>query len=84
MDDGSTDATFDAVKPLLQDPRVRYVRHEEKKGQNAALNTGIQNSNGDYIGFLDSDDMWIPQKLELQLNALDKAPANSVALTAMW
>ena len=84
VDDGSTDETLDVVKPLLRDQQVRYVRHEEQKGQNAALNTGIRNSNGDYVAFLDSDDMWVPQKLELQLRALITAPAKSVALTAMW
>lgn len=84
VDDGSTDETFCAVEPLLQLPQVRYLRHEKNKGSQAARNTGIKSARGDYIAFLDSDDTWIPEKTELQLDALDKRGADCVVVTGIW
>ncbi|HYB59511.1 MAG TPA: glycosyltransferase family 2 protein [Candidatus Acidoferrales bacterium] len=84
VDDGSTDETFDVVKPFLQFPRVRYVRHDMNKGSQAARNTGIKNARGDYIAFLDSDDTWIPNKTELQLEAIKKRGADYVVLSGIW
>ena len=84
VDDGSTDQTLDAVTPFLRYPQVRYLRHERNKGHQAARNTGIRNSCGDYIAFLDSDDTWIPQKIELQLDAIKNRGSNCVVLTGMW
>jgi len=51
----------------IQDNRVKYIRHECNKGACEARNTGIRNSNGRYIAFLDDDDEWLPNKLELQV-----------------
>jgi glycosyltransferase involved in cell wall biosynthesis len=84
VDDGSVDETFDVVKPFFKHPQVRYLRHEENKGHQSARNTGIKNASGEYIAFLDSDDTWIPKKIELQLSAISKKGSNCVALTAMW
>jgi glycosyltransferase involved in cell wall biosynthesis len=84
VDDGSTDQTLDAVKPFLRYPQVRYLRHKRNKGHQAARNTGIRNSCGDYIAFLDSDDTWMPQKTVLQLDAINKIGATCVAITGMW
>jgi glycosyltransferase involved in cell wall biosynthesis len=83
VDDGSTDATFDAVSPFLKHPHVRYLRHEKNKGHQAARNTGVKNASGDYIAFLDSDDTWNPQKIELQLDAINKRGADCVVLTGL-
>jgi glycosyltransferase involved in cell wall biosynthesis len=80
VDDGSTDQTLDAVKPFFLHPQVRYLRHKKNKGHQAARNTGIKNACGDYVAFLDSDDMWIPQKIELQIDALNKKGADCVVL----
>jgi len=66
VDDGSTDDTLESIKPLLNDPRVRYIT-QENKGQAAAKNFGIRESNGEYIAFLDADDLWVPEKLDLQI-----------------
>lgn len=51
----------------LNDSRIRYIQHEENRGACAARNTGIENSIGEYIAFLDDDDEWLPRKLSLQL-----------------
>jgi glycosyltransferase involved in cell wall biosynthesis len=66
VDDASTDGTEDAVK-AISDPRIRYIRHQANRGPSATRNTGIMNAIGDYIAFLDSDDEWLPEKLEKQL-----------------
>jgi glycosyltransferase involved in cell wall biosynthesis len=67
VDDNSSDSTIETIKGI-SDPRVRYIRHQERKGGASARNSGIFASKGEFISFLDSDDTWIPEKLELQLN----------------
>jgi glycosyltransferase involved in cell wall biosynthesis len=66
IDDGSTDGTKEAVRPYLDDPRVKYL-FQENKGQAAAKNYGIRESRGEYVAFLDGDDMWVSEKLEQQM-----------------
>jgi glycosyltransferase involved in cell wall biosynthesis len=67
VDDNSSDSTVETIKGI-SDPRVRYIRHEERKGGASARNSGILASKGEFISFLDSDDTWVPKKLESQLN----------------
>ncbi len=67
VDDGSSDGTREYVLQVCaQDERVRYVR-EGGVGVSAARNRGVVESRGDFICFLDSDDVWLPKKLEVQL-----------------
>jgi len=66
VDDQSTDDTERVVKSF-NDQRINYLRHETNRGASAARNTGIKASRGKYVAFLDSDDEWIPSKLESQL-----------------
>src|SRR5699024_744473 len=51
----------------LKDERVKYIKHSENKGANAARNTGIRNSKGNFLAFLDDDDEWLPMKIEKQI-----------------
>lgn len=74
VDDGSTDDTRDALKTYLSDPRVRYF-FQENKGQAAAKNYGVRESQGEYVAFLDGDDMWDPEKLDLQIPLLLQSEA---------
>lgn len=69
VDDGSTDLTGAAVQNTL-DRRIRLLRHEKNLGAAAARNTGMQAARGAYVAWLDSDDEWLPGKLEIQLRAL--------------
>ena len=62
-DDCSTDQTAQVVKGL-DDPRVRYICLDRNQGACAARNAGIETARGDLIAFQDSDDVWLPGKLE--------------------
>ncbi|OGS71119.1 MAG: hypothetical protein A3F91_08330 [Flavobacteria bacterium RIFCSPLOWO2_12_FULL_35_11] len=72
VDDGSTDNTEKIVRNF-KDDRIKYIRHPYNKGGGAARNTGIRASMGEYIAFLDSDDEWLPEKIEKQLNVFHKS-----------
>ncbi|OKH14938.1 glycosyl transferase family 2 [Fischerella major NIES-592] len=73
IDDGSVDNTEEVVK-AIDDSRIRYIRLPNNSGGSVARNTGIENARGEYIAFLDSDDLWIPEKIELQLASIQKHP----------
>lgn len=66
IDDGSSDHTPDAVRSFLADRRVRYFR-SDRLGQPRAKDLGIGLSRGEFVAFLDADDVWLPTKLEKQL-----------------
>ncbi|MCL5998016.1 MAG: glycosyltransferase [Chloroflexi bacterium] len=72
VDDGSSDDTA-AVVTAYSAP-VRYLR-QQNAGQAAARNTGIRAAGGEFIAFLDDDDVWLPQKLEQQLPLISAASA---------
>ncbi len=72
VDDGSSDKTREIIEQLLQDKNVRYTYiYQDNSGPSAARNKGIEKATGKYIAFLDADDVWHPQKLELVLNLLE-------------
>lgn len=73
VDDNSNDNTKNLIVSY-KDSRIRYLKHNINMGAQAARNTGIKNSKGDYIAFLDSDDEFLPNKLELQYNAFCNSP----------
>ena len=74
VDDGSTDGTAQAVESF-GDPRVRLIRHEHNRGTPAARNSGLEAARGEYIAWLDSDDVARPDRLRLQAGYLDANPA---------
>lgn len=68
-DDCSTDNTFDIVKTYAdKDPRIKLFKLEVNSGAGIARNNSIENANGRYIAFCDSDDVWLPHKLEKQIS----------------
>ncbi len=71
VDDGSTDNTCEMVQRY--GPPVRYL-YQANAGPGAARNTGIQAAKGEWIAFLDSDDEWAPEKLQVQLDLLHRNP----------
>lgn len=77
VDDGSTDDTA-AVTQGFADPRLRYV-YQANRGLSAARNSGLRHASGDFVSFLDSDDQFLPRKLELLLAELDRHPEAGLA-----
>jgi len=80
VDDGSNDNTQQIIKGI--DPRVRYIR-QENAGVSAARNTGLDAARGDFIALLDSDDTWLPWKVEAQLHVLKRFPEAGMVWTDM-
>jgi len=68
-DDASTDDTGKVVA-AFQDPRIRYLKSKINAGASSARNRGIAAARGAFVAFLDSDDVWMPNKLELQVAAI--------------
>jgi glycosyltransferase involved in cell wall biosynthesis len=88
LDDGSFDGTSDLLqRHLAENGRwsrsVRYV-HQENQGPGAARNRGIAEANGDWLAFIDNDDLWLPQKLEWQFHALDQFEHCDACITDAW
>jgi glycosyltransferase involved in cell wall biosynthesis len=79
VDDGSTDATSDVVRGFGD--AVTYVS-QPRSGVSAARNRGTREARGDFVAFLDHDDVWLPEKLERQL-ALLLEPDNASAIMAL-
>jgi glycosyltransferase involved in cell wall biosynthesis len=71
VDDGSTDNSKDIVLSHSQDDRLRYI-HQRNRGFSAANNTGLKESEGEFIGFIGQDDLWMPNKLRCQVEYLER------------
>src|SRR3954451_20944083 len=72
VDDGSTDATTQVVRDYA--PEVRLIE-QSRRGHPAARNAGIRAAAGEFLAFLDHDDLWSPDKLELQMASFMQNPA---------
>jgi len=77
INDGSQDATLEILKSI-QDPRLRVFSYPNA-GQATSRNRGISQACGEYISFIDADDLWTPDKLEAQLQVLQANPQAAVA-----
>lgn len=82
VDDGSQDRTS-ALLAELNDPRVHVVRHEVRLGLPQARNAGIEQARGNWIAFLDDDDVWSPRKLRAQLDVAARTGASFVYAAAV-
>ncbi len=90
VDDGSTDKSTEIAQQYAQKypEKVRYLEHEnhQNRGMSASRNLGIKHAKGNYIGFLDADDIWLPQKLEQQVAILNSYPEAAMVYgrTQIW
>ena len=78
VDDGSTDATADMVRASY--PQVTLLQ-QPNRGVSAARNRGIRKATGDWIALLDSDDRWLPAKLEAQFRLVEQHPGHRLCHT---
>ena len=81
VDDGSTDNTPQAMKPY--ESRVRYIR-KPNGGASSARNAGIREARGEYIAFLDCDDLYLPEKIALCMQYLQNDPRHGFVHTAAY
>jgi glycosyltransferase involved in cell wall biosynthesis len=82
VDDGSTDQT-PAVAASYESAGVRYVR-QQNNGPSEARNTGIRETSGDLVAFLDADDIWLPDKVEKQVGYLEAHPEVDLVSGDLW
>jgi glycosyltransferase involved in cell wall biosynthesis len=73
VDDGSVDDTSDVMR-TFSDARLNYIKLASNVGRSSARNKALQMARGDYIAFLDSDDYYLPQKIEMQVQFLNDHP----------
>ncbi len=90
VDDGSTDGSTAIAQRYAEEypEKVRYLEHDDhqNRGMSASRNLGISNAKGEYIAFLDADDIWLPPKLERQVAILGSQPEAAMVYgsTQMW
>lgn len=75
VDDASEEDTGEVISQF-EDKRIRLIRHERNQGVSVARNSGVVNSRGKYIAFLDDDDEWFPEKIQRQFDLLEQSPKN--------
>lgn len=68
VDDCSADDTDDVVKPYLSDERILYIKNDTNSGAAVSRNRALREARGKWIAFLDSDDLWEPDKLQKQIS----------------
>jgi len=84
IDDGSSDNTAAyTAEQARNDPRIKLIRQTSNQGVAAARNAGIAAAQGQYIAFLDADDLWLPNKLSRQITAMQENSA-TVSMTAYY
>ena len=71
VDDCSTDNTDEVVRPFLADRRIHYLKNEKNSGAAISRNRALREARGRWIAFLDSDDLWLPEKLEKQVSFME-------------
>lgn len=79
IDDGSLDNTYKVISEFeKKDSRIKPLKNDRNMGVSATRNRGIELASGEWIAFLDSDDMWNPKKLEKQLEVAKKEAAEFI------
>lgn len=73
VDDGSVDNTRQVLAPYIADDKIQYF-FQQNQGPAAARNLALRHARGEFIAFLDADDLWLPDKLEKQITVLQKNP----------
>ena len=82
VDDASTDETLDILKGY--GGRIKVLKQQRNEGVSVSRNRGVREAKGSYICFLDSDDAWRPQKLEFQVNLLEREDFKIIHSEEIW
>ncbi len=90
VDDCSSDNTDEVVAAFLSDERIKYFKNETNSGAAVSRNKALQEASGKWIAFLDSDDVWLPEKLERQIGFMNETGYKftytdyKIQLNGMW
>ncbi|AFZ58640.1 glycosyltransferase family 2 protein [Anabaena cylindrica FACHB-243] len=79
VDDGATDKSIEICRQF-KDKRIKII-HQQNRGLAGARNTGIRHAKGEFLAFVDSDDLWLPEKLEKHLQHLQRSPQVGVSFS---
>jgi len=80
VDDASTDATVELLDQEFGD-RIRLLRLEHRRGPGGARNAGVRMARGEFVAFLDSDDVWLPGKFDAELEVFARFPEAEVVVS---
>jgi glycosyltransferase involved in cell wall biosynthesis len=83
VDDGSTDNTKKIIEPYFKSGKIKYI-YQHNKGLSSARNTGIKTAQGEYVALLDSDDEFLPEKIEKQVGFLEARPDCDICYCDIW
>lgn len=83
-DDYYREKTKENLEKYIRQKKITYLLHQKNKGLPSARNTGIKNSSGEYIAFLDDDDEWMPDKIEKQLRLFEKLDESFGVVGSFW
>lgn len=72
VDDCSSDNSDEVVEPFLDDSRIHYYKNNHNSGAAISRNRALREAKGKWIAFLDSDDLWLPEKLEKQIKFMEE------------
>ena len=81
VDDGSTDNTRAVLRPYVDAGRLTYI-YQDNAERAVARNTGLRHATGEYLAFVDADDVWMPHKLQQQVDVLDAHPGVAIVYGA--
>lgn len=90
VDDGTTDGATDIARRYAAEHpgQIRYIEHpgHENRGMSASRNAGLREARGNYVAFLDADDIWLPDRLRVHVDTLERHPeaAMSIGPTMLW
>ncbi|MBW2998991.1 glycosyltransferase [Candidatus Woesearchaeota archaeon] len=78
VDDGSKDNSVQIIEKYLTNSKIKLIKHKKNRGLSESYQTGLKNSKGKYIAFLESDDVWHKKSLEIKVKIIEKSKANLV------
>ncbi len=82
VDDG-IEKRAEAIVSAIADERIRYIKNPVSLGGGGARNEGVRHATGEFVAFLDDDDQWQPEKLEIQIKAMDEIGNSGFCFTAV-